>query len=901
LLFVVRPALTPMTEGLSADIPPAAAKSVRLEDYAPPPWLVETVRLDIQLFPNTTRVRATLAVTPNPAAQATDSITLDGERMTLVSVHLDDAQVNADAYTQTDTSLTLTHVAHGPHTLVIETLCDPDANTSLTGLYRSNGIYCTQCEAQGFRRITYFPDRPDVLAVYTVRIEADAHTCPVLLANGNPVATGPTDDGRHFAQWHDPHPKPAYLFAMVAGDLAQISDTFTTMSGRTVALGIYVEPGKEDRTSYAMDALKRAMTWDEQAFGREYDLDVFNIVAVSDFNMGAMENKGLNVFNDKYILVRPDTATDADFANVEAIIAHEYFHNWSGNRVTCRDWFQLCLKEGLTVFRDQEFTSDMRSRAVKRIADVKMLRAHQFPEDAGPLAHPVRPASYIEINNFYTATVYEKGAEVVRMLKALIGEKAFRAGMDRYFADNDGRAATVEDFLDAMALASGRDLSQFMRWYDQAGTPELAVSGRYVPLDETYELSIAQSTAATPGQSRKAPLHIPLAVGLMDADGNDIPLVLAGDGVVHDNTAVLELTDHQHRFTFTKVSAPPVVSLLRGFSAPVTLTTNSQDRDWLLRMAHDTDPCARWEAGQTYARELLVTITRAFAHGSTPRRGTRYAQALRTVLQDDALEPAFTAMMLDLPGEAELAQHIGADVDADAVHAARRHLQGALADQLGDILLDRYAQLQSNAAYSPDAAQAGRRALKNACLRLYAALGNENAGRLAFLQFSAAHNMTDMEAALATLTHMDRPERQMAFEQFYVRAAGDPLLLDKWFSLQAVSARPDTLAVVEQLTTHTAFSLTRPNTVRALIGSFAGANPVRFHAGDGSGYRFLTRIVGDLDPINPQVAARLLGTLKSWRLYDTKRRDAAAAAVTELLKRPDLSEDTYEIATRMIG
>ena len=895
-----------MTEGTSP-VPSPAPSAIYLEDYTPPHWLIRTVLLDVQLSPNATRVVATTKLYPNPDTAGTDEIVLDGERMRLLSVSLDGARLNDDQYGLTETSLTLKGLSAGEHTLVVETECDPQANTSLTGLYRSNNVYCTQCEAEGFRRITYFPDRPDVLAVYTVRLEADKASCPVLLANGNPVSHGDLPNGRHFAEWHDPHPKPAYLFAMVAGDLDCVSDSFTTMSGRDVSLGIYVEHGKADRTAYAMDSLKRSMAWDEQVFGREYDLDVFNIVAVSDFNMGAMENKGLNVFNDKYILVRPDTATDMDFANVEAIIAHEYFHNWSGNRVTCRDWFQLCLKEGLTVFRDQEFTSDMRSRPVKRIADVKTLRAHQFPEDAGPLAHPVRPASYIEINNFYTATVYEKGAEVVRMLKTVIGDDAFREGMNLYFARNDGRAATVEDFISAMEEASDRDLTQFKRWYDQSGTPELVVSGKYSPLDEIYELTVAQSTPPTPRQSSKAPLHIPLVTGLIGEDGQSLPLhpASAGAGAVEGNEpateTVLELTQHEQTFRFEKVTSPPVLSLLRGFSAPVKLTTNGGDKDWLFRMAHDPDPCARWEAGQTHARELLINVIRAMAGGDKPRRGTRYADALRNVLQDDTLEPAFAAMMLDLPGEAELAQHMGADVNADAVHEARKHLQSAVADQLGDLLLDRYAQLQSNAPYSPDAEQAGRRALKNACLRLYAGLGNENAARLASAQFSSANNMTDMEAALATLTHMERDERQSAFDAFYERASGDPLLLDKWFSLQAMSSRPDTLQAVEALMQHSDFSLKRPNTVRSLVGVFAGSNPVRFHAADGSGYRFLARVVRELDSINPQVAARLLGTLKSWRVYDAPRKREAVNAVTDLLDGGKLSEDVYEIATRMIA
>ncbi len=886
-----------MIEG-TTPAPQSAPQTVRLADYTPPRWTVDTVRLDISLDPAATLVRATLKLRPNAADPG--AVVLDGEKMELVSLALDGKPLAPGAYQVTDRSLTIPGVEAAPHTLEIETRCNPDGNTELSGLYRSSGVYCTQCEAEGFRRITYFPDRPDVLSVYTVRIEADADTCPILLANGNPGETGTLPGGRHFAEWHDPHPKPSYLFAMVAGDLACITDTLRTMSGRDVTLGIYVEHGKEDRAGYAMDSLKRSMRWDEEAFGREYDLDVFNIVAVSDFNMGAMENKGLNVFNDKYILVRPDTATDADFANVEAIIAHEYFHNWSGNRVTCRDWFQLCLKEGLTVFRDQEFTSDMRSRPVKRIADVKTLRAHQFPEDAGPLAHPVRPDSYIEINNFYTATVYEKGAEVVRMLKTLIGEDAFRRGMDIYFARNDGTAATVEHFLDAMAEASGRDLSQFKRWYDQAGTPEIVVSGRYVPLDEAYELTVAQSTPPTPGQSQKQPLHIPLGIGLIGRDGDDMPLHLKGaaDG---ESSPVLELTGREQTFRFEKVSEPPVLSILRGFSAPVTLTSNGGDADLLFRMAHDSDPCARWEAGQSYARNLLLNNVKAIARGEKPRRGVRYAEALRNVLTDDTLEPAFAAAMLDLPGEQEIAQRIGANVDADAIHEARRALQASIADQLSDILLDLYGRLQSNAPYSPDAEQAGRRALKNACLRVYSGLGNENAARLAAGQFAAANNMTDTEAALAALTHMERPEREEAFDAFYERWADDQLVLDKWFGLQAVSSRPDTLERVKALMDHEAFSLKRPNAVRALVGSFAGANPVRFNAADGSGYRFLTGVVRDLDKLNPQVAARLLGLLKSWRIYDAPRREQAEAAIKSLLSEKNLSEDVYEIATRMVA
>jgi aminopeptidase N len=579
---------------------PEDPRPVLLKDYAPPPYLIGEVRLEIELDPAATRVRARLKMRRNPKA-ARAPLVLDGQKLTLHEVSIDGETLSGNAYQTDGEHLTIPDAPDGEFMLETVTTCGPEANTQLIGLYRSNGIYCTQCEAEGFRRITYYLDRPDVMAVFTTRIVADEKVAPVLLSNGNLTASGKLGGRRHFAEWHDPFPKPAYLFALVAGDLAHVEDKFVTMSGREVTLRIFVEPGNEDRCAYAMDALKRAMRWDEVTFGREYDLDIFMIVAVSAFNMGAMENKGLNVFNDKYVLARPDTATDADYASIEAIIAHEYFHNWTGNRITCRDWFQLCLKEGLTVFRDQEFSSDMRSRPVKRIADVRLLRSHQFPEDQGPLAHPVRPDSYIEINNFYTATVYEKGAELVRMIHTLAGAKRFRKGMDLYFKRHDGEAATVENFLDALADGAKLDLSQFRRWYAQAGTPEVLASGRYDAARKTYTLKVSQVCAATPGQPLKEPYHIPLAVGLVGADGKDMALSLDAEEKASGTTRILNLTERTQTFRFSNVGEKPVPSLLRGFTAPVTLSTNLKARDWVFLMTHDSDPFNRWEAAQRYA------------------------------------------------------------------------------------------------------------------------------------------------------------------------------------------------------------------------------------------------------------------------------------------------------------
>ncbi len=875
------------------------ARPVRLEDYRPPDWLVETVELDVSLDPSAARVRAELRLKPNPAAAAPAPVVLDGDEMNLVALSIDGEPLAPERYAATPERLTIPQPPHRPFVLSIETAVDPSANTQLLGLYRSGKTYCTQCEAEGFRRITYFPDRPDVMAVYTTRIEADKAEAPVLLANGNLTASGDLAQGRHFAIWHDPFPKPSYLFALVGGNLACVEDRFVTMSGREVALRTYVEPGKESRCFFAMDSLKRAMRWDEEAFGREYDLDVFMIVAVSDFNMGAMENKGLNVFNDKYVLAAPETATDADFAHIEAIIAHEYFHNWTGNRITCRDWFQLCLKEGLTVFRDQEFTADERSRAVERISDVRGLRAHQFVEDAGPLAHPVRPALYHEINNFYTATVYEKGAEVVRMLQTLLGRENFRQGMDLYFARHDGEAATVEQFVQCFADASGSDLGQFMRWYSQAGTPEVVAAGRYDPRAKTYRLEVVQSVPPTPGQPSKEPMVIPLAIGLVGGDGRDLPLRLADGRSIE--RGVLTLSKPSEVFEFADIGEAPVPSLNRGFAAPIKLVADLTADDLRFLAARDRDPFNRWQAVQTLATRLLVDNVAALRAGGAERGDPGLIDALAAILADGALEPAFVALMLTLPGEADIAREIGREVDPDAVFSARAALRAAVGGHLAGALFDHYRRLSEAGPYRPDAASAGRRGLRNTCLDLLVATRRADAISLAARQYQVADNMTDRLAALTTLSLCDVPERAAALDDFYARYRDDPLIVDKWFTLQASIPEPATLDRVKALTAHPAFSFANPNRVRSLISAFAMANQREFNRADGAGYDFIVETVLALDPKNPQLAARLLSALKSWRVLEPARRGRAEAALRRVAAASALSPDVGDIVARTLG
>ncbi|MDT3687312.1 MAG: aminopeptidase N [Pseudorhodoplanes sp.] len=874
------------------------ARPIRLQDYRPPDWLVDKVDLDVALHPGASRVRSVLTLRPNPAARHPAPLVLDGDGLTLKSLSIDGRPLEADAFAATPDKLTIAQPPQSAFRLEIETLVDPSANTQLMGLYRSNGVYCTQCEAEGFRRISYFPDRPDVMAVYTTRIEADKGEAPILLSNGNLVESGDLPGGRHFAVWHDPFPKPSYLFALVGGSLACVEDSFTTMSGRKVALKIYVEPGKEDRCAYAMDSLKRSMRWDEEAFGREYDLDIFMIVAVSDFNMGAMENKGLNVFNDKYVLASPETATDTDFASIEGIIAHEYFHNWTGNRITCRDWFQLCLKEGLTVYRDQEFTADQRSRPVKRIGDVRGLRGHQFIEDSGPLAHPVRPELYHEINNFYTSTVYEKGAEVVRMIRTLLGPDLFRQGMDLYFARHDGEAATIEQFVQCFADASKRDFSQFMRWYSQAGTPEVIASGHYDAKAKTYTLDLQQTLQPTPGQPSKEPMVLPLSLGLIGSGGQDLPLQIGGRTV---ERGVIVLDKPSQSFVFENVGETPVLSLNRGFSAPIKLTANLSAADLQLMAARDSDPFNRWQALQTLATRGLIQNVAALRAGNAAQSDDGLVAALAAILTDTSLQPAFVALALAVPSEADIAREIGKDVDPDAIFRARSFLRAAIGRRLAKPLAETYAAMTNSGPFSPDAASAGRRSLKNIALDLLAADANAQGIARAYAQFQAADNMTDRMAALATLSLHDVPQRQAALEDFYNRYSADPLIIDKWLALQAAIPEAGTLDRVKSLTGHPAFSMSNPNRVRSLIGAFAQGNATQFNRADGAGYDFVAEKILELDPKNPQVAARLMTAFRSWRALESGRRANAKAALQRVDATASLSADVKDIVSRALA
>ncbi|MGI9514780.1 MAG: aminopeptidase N [Anderseniella sp.] len=872
--------------------------TIRLKDYKPSDYLIDHVSLDVALEPAATTVVSVLKMRPNPVSKTIGApVRLDGEALELKSVAINGETIGDNCYTVSAGQLVIDNVPGGEFELTIETLCNPDANTALSGLYRSNGVYCTQCEAEGFRRITYFLDRPDVLATYQVRIEAEKGSVPVLLANGNPVDTGDLADGRHFAVWQDPWPKPAYLFALVAGDLACVTDHFTTMSGRKVELRIYVEQGKQDRCDWAMESLKASMKWDETAFGREYDLDIFMIVAVSDFNMGAMENKGLNVFNDKYILARPDTATDQDHVNIEAIIAHEYFHNWTGNRITCRDWFQLCLKEGLTVFRDQEFTSDMRSRAVKRIQDVRTLRSHQFPEDAGPLAHPVRPQSYIEINNFYTATVYEKGAEVVRMLKTLLGAKKFAKALDIYFERHDGDAATVEDFVTCMEDASGRDLTQFFNWYNHAGTPAVKARLNWDQAAATATLVVSQSLSATPGQPEKPDLHLPLVTGLIGPDGADMDLVL-DDGKRIDG-GILELRSARQSWTFTDITKRPVLSINRGFSAPVNLTTGQRDGELLFLMANDRDHFNRWEAGQTLSRSIIMSAMEAIRDGDDPDAIDDFGDALASVLAAPELEPAFKAQMLALPSEADIANMLGRDVNPDLIQSARdqvRNMVGSrLADQLGQLASDLPA-----GDYSASAQDAGQRALAYAALSLLAAARPAETAATALKRLKSAGHMSDMMGPLNVLAGLDVAERDQALDLFHKTFASDHLIVDKWFSLHAMRKSSGAAAHIRKLMKHRDFSITRPNRVRALIGTFAGMNQTGFNDASGDGYDVVAEVVMALDERNPQVAARMVSAFRSYQLMNQVRQDKARAALTTIRDKQNLSADTLEMVSRML-
>ena len=876
-----------------------AQPEIRLEDYRQTDFVISTVDLTFRLDPSRTIVASKLVVERRQGADPECPLVLDGDALEFLALSIDGAPAQPGRFDADTQRLTIRDLPKsGPFTIEIETAISPESNTRLMGLYRSNGVYCTQCEAEGFRRITYFYDRPDVLAVYTTTIKAPKEATPLLLSNGNPVDSGDMADGWHYAVWHDPHPKPSYLFALVAGDLGAVRDTFTTASGRKVELAIHVEHGKEDRAAYAMDALKRSMRWDEERFGREYDLDTFMIVAVSDFNMGAMENKGLNVFNDKYVLADSDTATDADYANIEAIIAHEYFHNWTGNRITCRDWFQLCLKEGLTVYRDHEFSADMRSRTVKRIAEVRLLKAHQFPEDSGPLAHPVRPVKYREINNFYTATVYEKGSEVIRMLETILEPDGFRKGMDLYFDRHDGEAATVEDFVKCFEDATGEDLGQFFLWYEQAGTPTVAISSDYDPGSQTLRLDIEQTVPPTPGQPVKKPMHIPLRMAVFESNGSPAePASIEGIDVRGD---VFNLRERKHTIEIKGVRSRPVLSVNRSFSAPVTVRTSQSDRDLALLARIEPDTFSRWQAVSDLAMRHLVEAGGKDGGSTLAPANRDILASILAMLVDDALEPALRAQMITLPGESDIAREIGNDIDPVAIHRARRHMLAGIAREGAADFRSVYESMKPQGRYSPDAESAGRRAL---CLAALSYLAIETGDPETVRQvYDSADNMTMLGGALALLVHEfpETEEAESSLSNFAARYGDNPLVLDKWLTIQATIPGEIALPRVRSLIASPRFDASNPNRIRALIGAYASGNPTGFNLESGEGYAFLAERVIEVDRRNPQVAARLLTAMRSWRSLEPVRRGRAEDALREIAGQEKLSPDVSDIIGRML-
>ena len=876
-----------------------APRTIFLKDYVPPAYLVDVVDLHFDLDEDATTVRSRLVMRRNEAAQAGDSnLVLNGSHQQLLNIKLDGKQLNVGEYQLSEELLSIQEVPE-QFTLEIESCINPRANTALEGLYLSSGLLTTQCEAEGFRRITYFPDRPDVMARFTVTLEADKEKFPILLANGNLVASGEHDNGRHWARWEDPSLKPSYLFAVVAGPLVYQEDSFTTMSGRQVLLRLYVEQENISKCDHAMVSLKQAMQWDEEVYGREYDLDIYMIVAVNDFNMGAMENKGLNIFNASCVLASPESATDADYYTIQSIIGHEYFHNWSGNRVTCRDWFQLSLKEGFTVFRDQEFSADLNSRGVKRIDDVNVLRLHQFAQDASPMAHPVRPDQYIEINNFYTVTVYNKGAEVVRMIHNLVGADGFRKGTDLYFARHDGQAVTTDDFVRAMEDANGIDLTQFKRWYDQAGTPEITLLENYDAASKTFRLTLQQHTPATPGQDAKQPFHIPLRIGLLDSQGNDMPLRLEPDAGEDTTTLTLSLTGTEQVFTFYAIAEKPLVSIGRGFSAPVKFKRNLNNSDLAFLLAHDSDDFNRWDAGQQLALNSLLALIEDYQHQRELQLSEEVIEAYRKALTHPYLDKAMIARIMTLPSESYIADQMTV-VDVDAIHVVREFMRRSLAQALRDELLQTYQRNQSSGAYRFHADDMAQRSLRNCALAYLMSLADTALQQLCLEQYHQGENMTDVLAALSLLADVEGPAREEALADFYDRWQEDPQVVEKWLAIQAGSSLPNTLEQVQTLMQHAAFSLHNPNKVRALIGRFCAGNPVNFHTADGAGYRFLADRVLELDAINPSMAARLVQTFSRWRRYDTGRQAFMREQLERIVAREGLSNDVYEIASRSL-
>ena len=893
----------------------AVPQAISLEDYSPPAFLVETVELEVDIRPAQATVRSTLKVARNPAHRGAGApLVLDGSGLELVSVAIDARALGPREYRVDASHLTIASV---PDAFVLETAVrfDPWKNTKLEGLYATASGLVTQCEAEGFRHITYFVDRPDIMARYSVTLCADAARFPRLLANGNLVAQGggepagwfaqaPGSAGRHWAKWDDPFPKPSYLFAMVAANLELLEDRTTTRSGKSALLQLYVEPGKLDQAGFAMQALKKCMRWDEEVFGLELDLERFMIVAVSDFNAGAMENKGLNIFNAKYILARADTATDCDYFGVDKVVAHEYFHNWTGNRVTCRDWFQLSLKEGLTVYRDQEYSASEYSRPVVRIQEVRELRNHQFPEDAGPMAHPVRPESYVEVNNFYTATVYEKGAEVVRMYATILGKDGFRRGMDLYFQRHDGQAVTCDDFRAAMADANGVELGQFERWYSQAGTPVVDCRGEYDAASQRYVLHLRQSCPTTPGQPAKRPFVIPMAVGLVDSQGHDMPLHVEGGTVIEGRgsgatNAILLLTGEEHRYVFSGVSEPPVASLLRGFSAPVLVRYEYSDAQLMHLMACDSDPFNRWEAGQSLAARILLAGVERIRAGREMDVPAAYAEAIGHTLADGSKDPAFAAECLQLPSEGYLAECMEV-ADPDAIHAARMHLLREIATRYRTRFEGAFRHFSAAGPYSPDAVASGRRALRNMALAYVSTIDDATSRALAFLEFRRAENMTDAMAALTCLANCEGAERDRALAMFHDKWKDEALVIDKWFRVQACSWLPGTLDRVKALAGHPAFDIRNPNRARALLHAFATENPLHFHGADGSGYRWIAEQVVALDRLNPNVASRLARAFDRWRKFDAGRQAHARSALESIRSAEGLSGNVAEVVGRAL-
>jgi aminopeptidase N len=881
-------------------------KMIYLKDYQAPEYLIDETHLTFELFDDHSLVHAQLVMRRNPARGAgLPPLVLDGQLLELLSVKLADVDLTASDYELTPDSLTVQPKSE-TFTLDTSVKIHPETNTALEGLYKSSGMFCTQCEAEGFRKITYYLDRPDVMSSFTTTVIADKQDFPILLSNGNPVGAGPEGEGRHWITWEDPFKKPAYLFALVAGDLWCIEDTFVTMTERKVTLRIYVEQENIDKCQHAMDSLKKSMRWDEEVYGREYDLDIFMIVAVNDFNMGAMENKGLNIFNSSAVLARAETATDAAHQRVEAIVAHEYFHNWSGNRVTCRDWFQLSLKEGFTVFRDSGFSADMNSATVKRIQDVAYLRTHQFAEDAGPMAHAVRPDSFIEISNFYTLTVYEKGSEVVGMIHTLLGADGFRKGSDLYFERHDGQAVTCDDFVKAMEDANGVDLTQFKRWYSQAGTPRLSVSESYDAGAKTYTLTFRQSAPTTPGQpgEEKKPFVIPVSLGLLDKQGKEIPLRLQGESAASGTSRVISVTEAEHSFTFVDVAEQPLPSLLRGFSAPVKLSFPYNRDQLMFLMQHDTDGFNRWDAGQQLSVQVLQELIAQHQKGEKLVMDQRLITALGTVLADESLDQAMVAEMLSLPGEAYLTE-ISEVADVDAIHAAREFARQQLAYSLSDALWKRYQtnrELSKQTAYVAESEHFARRALQNIALSYLMLTQKPEVLAAAIEQFDAADNMTERLTALAVLVNSPfEDEKAKALEVFAENFKDNALVMDQWFSVQAGSTLPGGLERVKALMQHPAFTMKNPNKVRALIGAFAGQNLINFHAADGSGYRFLADLVIELNGFNPQIASRQLAPLTRWRKYDDKRQALMKGELERIRASGQLSPDVFEVVSKSLA